>query len=110
MGRRSWTSGTREPSRAFPSGSANDLGRRLELRILLRVRRTRLKVPLPRRFTKRKRMRKNTMRKKSNVDINHHSNVCSSNEKKSIISEKKKKKKKKKTTPKKKKKKKKKKS
>ena len=35
---------------------------------------------------KRKRMRKNTMRKKSNVDINHHSNVCSSNEKKSIIS------------------------
>ena len=80
--RRNWTNGTREPNLDFLSGSESALVKRPELQILQRARKTRLRVQLPRKCTRRRRRRMKTMmRRKSNANNIDHSNVSTTKNK-----------------------------
>merc|ERR1712226_1004575 len=79
--RRSWTNGTREPNLDFLSGSESALVKRPELQTLQRARKTRLRVQLPRKCTRRRRRMKTMMRRKSNANNIDHSNVSTTKNK-----------------------------
>merc|ERR1712226_399976 len=80
--RKNWTSGTREPNLDFLSGSESALVKRPELQILQRARKTRLRVQLPRKCTRRRRRRMKTMmRRKSNATNIDHSYVSTTKNK-----------------------------